>query len=156
MNERTNEWMYEWSNERTNWWMNVWINKWTNERTNKWTNEWMNERRNKWTNEWMNERMNEWMNERTNDQMNEWMNEWMNERGTYIVRITQSLMALYTLYTTRPDVSVYKAPLAAAFSPFLVSLFPAVPMTYGVKDQTTTPSTPCPTLFDIMQKTNRN
>ena len=43
------------------------------------------------------------------------MNKRTDEQMKYlIVYISQSLMALYTDYTTRPDVSIYKAPLAAA------------------------------------------
>ena len=42
--------------------------------------------------------------------------------------------ARFTLhfYTTRLDVSIYKAPLAATVSPFMVSLFPIQPMASGV------------------------
>ena len=37
-------------------------------------------------------------------------------------------------YTTKLDVSIYKASLAAAFSPFLIALFPTQPMVYGVNE----------------------
>ena len=37
-------------------------------------------------------------------------------------------------YTTRPDVSIYKAPLAASFSPFLILLFPTQLMACGVNE----------------------
>ena len=67
----------------------------------------------------------------------------------YLTADMSSLHCIFYTICTGPDLSILKAPLAAAFSPFLVLLFPTQPMACGVKDQSTTPGTPCPTLFSF-------